>query len=310
MNKNLKIYLNKLNENWIVDRQRKEFVSHNHDIVTNFAYSSNLIWIIAPWTWSKISKYYLERKKVVCTIHHIDENKLAVDIQNFNKRDYFVDTYHVTNEKTCSQLKNLTNKNILVEPFWINPAYWKELKDKNSLRNKYGISNKAFVIGSFQRDSEGSNLNLPKLSKGPDRLKEIISYYNSTKGNVVVLLTGKRRNYLIKELKKLNISYLYFEMIDFSVLNELYNLLDLYIVASRFEGGPQSIYECALTKTPIISTDVGVANLILSEESIFNMENFKNAEPNIEIAFKNVQNYLPENSMLRFRKIMKDSIES
>ena len=198
----------------------------------------------------------------------------------------------------------------MVEPFWINPAYWKELKDKNSLRNKYGISNKAFVIGSFQRDSEGSNLNLPKLSKGPDRLKEIISYYNNTKGNVLVLLTGKRRNYLIKELKKLNISYLYFEMIDFSVLNELYNLLDLYIVASRFEGGPQSIYECAMTKTPIISTDVGVANLILSEESIFNMENFKNAEPNIEIAFKNVQNYLPENSMLRFRKIMKDSIES
>ena len=27
-------------------------------------------------------------------------------------------------------------------------------------------------------------------------------------------------------------------MTDLSVLNELYNILDLYIVASRFEGGP------------------------------------------------------------------------
>ena len=63
-------------------------------------------------------------------------------------------------------------------------------------------------------------------------------------------------------------------MADFSELNELYNCLDLYIVASRVEGGPQSILEATLTKTPIISTDVGLAKEILHPDSIFNMDNF------------------------------------
>ena len=49
---------------------------------------------------------------------------------------------------------------------------------------------------------------------------------------------GKKREYIISRLKKENINYSYFEMVDFSSLNDLYNILDLYIVASRVEGGP------------------------------------------------------------------------
>ena len=45
-------------------------------------------------------------------------------------------------------------------------------------------------------------------------------------------------------------------MVNTDQLNELYNCLDLYVVASRVEGGPQAIIECALSKTPIISTDM------------------------------------------------------
>ena len=48
-------------------------------------------------------------------------------------------------------------------------------------------------------------------------------------------------------------------MADILLVNKLYNILDLYLVTSRIEGGPQAILECALTKTPILSTDVGVA---------------------------------------------------
>ena len=62
-------------------------------------------------------------------------------------------------------------------------------------------------------------------------------------------------------------------MVDFNTLNELYNCLDLYIVSSRFEGGPRSIVECGFTKTPIISTDVGIASEFLSSKSIFDMNN-------------------------------------
>ena len=80
---------------------------------------------------------------------------------------------------------------------------------------------------------------------------------------------------------------MYFEMADFKMMNELYNILDLYIVASRVEGGPQAIVECGLSRTPIISTDVWIATEILDNESVFNMDNFQLAKPNIDEAFKN-----------------------
>ena len=69
-----------------------------------------------------------------------------------------------------------------------------------------------------------------------------------------------------------------------SKLNLLYNILDLYIVSSRLEGGPQAILECAISETPIISTNVGVA-LSLSKGSIFqSSETYKSAIPDSEEA--------------------------
>ena len=38
----------------------------------------------------------------------------------------------------------------------------------------------------------------------------------------------------------------------------MYNALDLYLVTARYEGGPQSIVECGLTKTPITGLCLGI----------------------------------------------------
>ena len=95
-------------------------------------------------------------------------------------------------------------------------------------------------------------------------------------------------------------------MVDFEVLNELYNCLDLYIVSSRIEGGPQAILECGITKTPVISTDVGIASEILAKESIFNMNNFAEAKPNVEIALRNSTKYTLNIGMNRFLKMFEE----
>ena len=168
----------------------------------------------------------------------------------------------------------------------MNQDIWYEIENKEKLKLKYNIPLNSFVIGSFQRDTEGKDLKSPKLIKGPDRFVEIAKYYNSLHPNLIILLSGKRRQYIINELEKVNISFLYYEMASFEELNEFYNILDLYIVSSRIEGGPQAIVESGITKTPIISTDVGFASDILSSESIFDMNNFENAKPNIDFAYK------------------------
>ena len=114
------------------------------------------------------------------------------------------------------------------------------------------MSEDKYYVGSFQRDTEGSDLMSPKLSKGPDQFLEIVKSIKEKKPNLEVILSGKRRQYLINKLNEHEIQYSYFEMADFSELNELYNCLDLYIVASRVEGGPNNT-RSYLTKTPIIS---------------------------------------------------------
>ena len=128
--------------------------------------------------------------------------------------------------------------------------------------------------------------------------------------NLHVILAGQRRQYVINELNKRKIDFTYFQMATNVELNNLYNLLDLYIVGSRFEGGPQAIFECAVTKTPIISTDVGVASEILHSNSIFDMNNFMNAEPNIEYAFSKVQKFLIPEGFIEFENMFQEIYEN
>ena len=98
------------------------------------------------------------------------------------------------------------------------------------------------------------------MVKGPDIFLDIVLKLNQELKNVCIVLAGKNRNYLIDNFEKNRIKYKYFEMADSKTINDLYNILDLYIVSSRIEGGPQAIMEAAYTKTPIVSTDVGVAS--------------------------------------------------
>lgn len=288
----MKVYLTNLNESWIVDRLRHEWYKHNSSISTESIKEADIVWVVAPWLWKNIKKKYLRDKKVVCSIYHIEEKDFEQkQIKEFNKRDSFVDLYHVISLKTKKELEKLTDKEIIYIPFWSDQNTWFKIDDKDKLRNKYGLPLDAYIIGSFQRDTEGSDLKSPKLIKGPDRLIQIIESKNKVFNKVIVLLSGKRRQYVIKELENLNIDYKYFEMVNTDQLNELYNCLDLYVVASRIEGGPQAIIECALSKTPIISTDVGVASEFLHSSSIFNMENFEKAIPNTEYAFQKSQAY-------------------
>lgn len=292
----MKIYLNKAGENWIVDRFYSEWNDFNSSTTTNFIFNSDIIWLIAPWTWRKIYKNNLSRKKVVCTIHHIDESKFDEKQQKeFYERDKYVDFYHVISEKTFKQLVKLTDKKIFEIPFWVNQNIWFQLDNKTALRKKYNIDKESFLVGSFQRDTEGHDLKSPKLSKGPDQFLKIVRKLCDEKKDLKVLLSGKRRQYLISELNNFKIPFYYLEMTNYKTLNELYNILDLYIVASRVEGGPQSILEAAATKTPLISTNVGIAEKILDSSSIYNMENFMEAKPDVEYSYRNVKKYfVPE----------------
>jgi glycosyltransferase involved in cell wall biosynthesis len=107
-----------------------------------------------------------------------------------------------------------------------------------------------------------------------------------------VLLAGWRRNYLINKLNEANIPYTYRELTDQQTLNELYSLADFYIIASRCEGGPQALLESPACGTPVVSTDVGMAQEILPSSCIINAETDEYI-PNEKDLHKTIQKIIP-----------------
>jgi len=309
--KHNKTFINNPKESWITDRFRREWYKYNKKTTTRLASSASLIWLIAPWTWENVDKANLKKKKVICTIHHIDEKKFDIKEEtNFFKRDLYVDAYHVPSIKSLNQLRKLTDKKVFQIPFWVNQNIFYEIKDKKALRRKFGIGEESFVVGSFQRDTEGYDLKTPKASKGPDIFVKNVVELSKIKNNLVVLLAGYRRQFIINELEKNNIKYKYFEKPKFQTINELYNCLNLYIVSSRVEGGPAAVIECAITKTPIVSTDVGIAGQLLDPSSLYDENKFLEAKPNIEYAFKKSLDYTLVGGMNDFNNMIAEINEN
>ncbi len=299
-----KVFLLGAKENWVCDRFVSEWYDKNSDISTKNIEESDVIWLVAGWCWRHISKNILKDKKVVITIHHLAIDKFdKAKKQEFVERDRFIDLYHVPCEKTKDQISSLTTKPIFVSPFWSNQSLWFPIDEKEQLREKYGIDKSFYLVGSFQRDTEGHDLISPKLEKGPDLLCDYIKRLSDEmEGEVCVLLGGWRRQYVMSRLSSDNIPFYYCELPDFKTLNELYNCLDLYVVAARCEGGPQAIAECALTKTPIVSTSVGLAPRFLNKKSIFDKD--WNAEPDVDYAYDKIQNFTIPEGFKTFRQMV------
>ena len=284
-------------QTWIIDIFKKEFIEYSNLLFVEKPEDANVIWIIGsnPEKVKKLKTINLQNKTIITTIHHIDWDKIDTINIDFNEIKDITTKFHVICDKVYYDLIKLTDKSIVISNFWINENIFYNIANKNELRQKYQIPIESYCIGSFQRDTNGKNKCMkPKLSKGPDIFVKIAIDMNKKYNNLLVILTGRRRNYIISELDRNYINYKYYPMTNSTELNELYNCLDLYIVSSRVEGGPRAILECGISKTPIISTNVGIADLILSSESIYdynNLYSYGNANPNIEYSYNKSDSY-------------------
>jgi hypothetical protein len=267
-----KVFVLQPGEDWIVDRFVKEWNEDNQDISVKTPHNADVIWLLADWCWDKISHEILKNKKVITTVHHITPEKFNQNAKDqFYLRDRITDAYHVYNEITYNFLKSLTQKPVHLIHYWANQKIWKKTEDRKTLRNRYSLPDQ-FLIGSFQRDTEGFDLKSPKLEKGPDLLADYILHKNSLliSREIHVVLAGWRRQYIIKRLKDANISFSYFERPSHEVINDLYQCLDLYPISARCEGGPQALIECGLLGVPVVSRDVGISRQVLPQSSINN----------------------------------------
>jgi glycosyltransferase involved in cell wall biosynthesis len=265
-----KVFVLPPSEDWIVDRFVKEWNEDNSDISVSHPNEADVIWLLADWAWKQVANpAWIRDKKVLTTVHHIVPEKFTQEsLRDFMLRDQITTAYHVYNESTRKFIKNFTKKEIHLINYWANQKIWKKTGDKNELRKRYGLPVDAYMVGSFQRDTEGKDLTSPKLEKGPDLLADLLEKLQKQHANLHVILGGWRRQYVISRLKNSNIPFTYFERPPHEVINDLYQTLDLYPVTARCEGGPQALIECGLLEVPVISRDVGIASQVLCSSSI------------------------------------------
>jgi glycosyltransferase involved in cell wall biosynthesis len=129
-----------------------------------------------------------------------------------------------------------------------------------SARSELGLPESAFVVGSFQKDGVGWEDGLePKLVKGPDVLVGAFERIHRDVPELHVLLTGPARGYVKRELERLGIPYRHTFVRTRPELARAYHALDVYLVASRQEGGPKAVLESLATGTPLVTTRVGQA---------------------------------------------------
>jgi glycosyltransferase involved in cell wall biosynthesis len=150
------------------------------------------------------------------------------------------------------------------------------------LRRELDFPSNAYVVGNFFRDTEGANLANPKRQKGADIFLAMLKEAAGTIGTkkLVALIAGPRRHWLRRRLTEEGLAFRFYGKVtdddDYpqgilpkSTLNLLYQLCDVQVIPSRWEGAPRSFFECALTGTPVISTRVGIAEDVLPGSLLF-----------------------------------------
>lgn len=277
---------------WSIDKDRMYTIKaiemiKGYEITTSYL-KADIIYVV--W-WNQLLsfKYILLnkifKKKIIACI----TNDLTHQEDDINKLLSIVDIFVYANSKQKNKLLELgvNRNNLYFNPFYVDENVFKSLKiSKKDICNKFNLDYQNIkdkkLIGSFQRDSLGTNLSQAKWQKDPDMLIDIMKKLDNSK--YILLLAGPRRHYVINKCKEFNINYIFVgdeiyidnhnddllvNAINIEKMPYLYSLIDLYIVSSKSEGGPKAIPESILCGTPVLSTSVGFAEDLLNDENIY-----------------------------------------
>jgi glycosyltransferase involved in cell wall biosynthesis len=138
------------------------------------------------------------------------------------------------------------------------------VEDRAALRAKHGIPNNAFVFGFFAKKS-------PPLSrKGADVFIEAVRLLAQRCDRSHVLIVGPGWQDEVADMRAAGIGVTYFPFLSARQMPLAYQLLDVYVCASRIEGGPVPVLESLSSGVPVISTRVGmVEQVVIPEETGF-----------------------------------------
>ena len=263
---------------WALDEDLRQIRSSLNGLVRE-ASAAGADVIHAPF-WQNLSMVAPELLRQAFVIAHADNPPFFYLKQpEFAAGQTLVDLWVARSREAFDQFTALRLPVVHI-PYAIDEALFFPIPDKESLRRKFGVPEAAYVIANFHRDSEGSDLHTPKTQKAPELMVAVLKRLRDAGAAFHVLLAGPRRHWIRNELQREGIPFTFVgkqnvdeddygvNILGRTTLNELYNAADLYLIPSRWEGGPQSAMEAAACRCKLLSTPLGVARDILDPASL------------------------------------------
>lgn len=182
-------------------------------------------------------------------------------LTRYHDRFSRVQATHTEMHRVILQSGIATEKVALI-PLGVNPAIFPRVTpaDRGAARARFGIPERARVVGSFQKDGVGWGEGLAaKRVKGPDVFLAVIDQLRRTVPDLFVLLSGPARGYVMAGLRAQGVPFVHQFLPDPRALAPLYHAIDVYVVSSRQEGGPKAILESMSSGVAVVTTRVGQA---------------------------------------------------
>ena len=235
---------------WVLDA-----IANDYRKFTRLEIDENrpITWVVNYWSLASIEN----RSRVVAHVHHINQDK--IDRYDFGMIDSCLACI-VNNDLTYEMVTGRVKCPVKKLPYWVLSGQMQESKRRDIAGD--------LLIGSFQKDGENKT-GKPKIIKGPDMLIDVMVKLKSHGAKAI--LAGYNREYVIKELRRNDIPFEFFE--KDGDLAGLYDALDWYFVTSRCEGGPQAVLEASYRKVKILSTRVGIASEVLHADCLCDTAN-------------------------------------
>lgn len=214
----------------------------------------------------RLFKIVSKTNNLVVTFYHLepDDDRLKMLRDRIDQIDFVHTSCTITRDALVEN--GIPDSMIRIVPIGVDTELFRPLpkSEVSPLRERLDIPEGVTLVGSFQKDSHGwGDSTKPKLVKGPDVLVEVARHLNRDE-DVYFLLLGPSRGYVKSKFDEYGIPYTHLYIQDYAEVPKYYNLLDLYLITSRSEGGPKAIPEGLATGTPLVTTRVGMAPDILT----------------------------------------------
>ena len=223
----------------------------------------------------------LDGKRIVC--HLCNELMHTYELPAMTRAAERVGLWAAISREAETSLSCLGHRCVYI-PYTVDTAVFTEEipggADRAQLRGRFGVPQDSYVIGTFMRDSLGKDLDRAKPQKGVELLVGILTGLRARGLPVHALLAGPRRHWVRARLREARVPFTFvgqevaqddvaLNILPPDIVNLLYHLSDLHLVSSRWEGGPRAVLEAGATRTPILSTPVGMARDVLEPECLY-----------------------------------------